>query len=185
MQDWLYANIGFDTGRKLWMVEFFDEGANWPPKYVMYGSGVTVKGGEAKQFEWHEVGAQFWHVRERIFAKDVESIEKTASKSGSFLGAEGTIVIQYRERTKDGAGIPDAWDYVDYAFDVGGDARGFAGFFDKDGKPVGVVKDRWILVEGVSRISVGEYPNIRLRLLRGEVTRTVLTDSVLVFCGPY
>jgi hypothetical protein len=180
MQDWLFANIGFDTNVKVWFIDFI--GQNGKLLSRIFGPEVVVVGGNAKQIEWYDEGeGPFYHIRERIYPDGLISIRQEASDDPVHM--PGKITITYKEITEehdDGVPtIPDTWETVRYAYDVKS-SRGFAEFLDADGKLLCKITDRWILVEGLTRRTIGEFPNIRLEAKRQDVSRVVLTDTILV-----
>ncbi len=106
---WEFGDIGFDTEKKLWFVQLYNELNQNVGTHM--GKNVVIKHGRAAQYEWKDgQGRAFWHVRERFFADEVENISLDA-------GAEVlTVVFKDEPARNDDGTVPDEYDYILYAF---------------------------------------------------------------------
>ena len=70
---WHWADVGFDTTKKLWFVTLPN---NKGTVQTYLARNIILKNGYGAQYHWPDGRGQrdFWHVRERIFANDVKSI---------------------------------------------------------------------------------------------------------------
>jgi len=182
---WEVGDVGFDTEKKLWFVQLFNE-LNQNVGTYMAGT-IILKRGNACQYEWKDnTGRAFWHVRERFFASEIESIgidPSGANLTVHFKEGEGA-----NQADSSAQNVPTEFQYLHYAFHlsnkemaVGNKAPlGFVEFFDITGKLIHAINNRWILIEGVSRKSVGTYPNIRLRIEKKDIGRILITRSAVI-----
>src|SRR5271166_4239037 len=70
---WEFGDIGFDTEKKLWFIQLYNEANQNVGTYM--GRRVVLKRGRAAQYQWKDAqGRSFWHVRERFFADEVENV---------------------------------------------------------------------------------------------------------------
>jgi hypothetical protein len=60
---------------------------------------------------------------------------------------------------------------------------GFLEFIDDKGQVLSRVDNRWIIVEGASCQTSGEYPNIRMRIKRSDIGEMILTATCAVIRG--
>jgi hypothetical protein len=181
---WEFGDIGFDTEKKLWFVQFYND-ANQNVGTHM-GKRVVIKHGRAAQYEWKDgQGRAFWHVRERFFADEIESISLDA-------GAEVlTVVFRENPERNDEVSIPEESAYILYAFHLSSKEMakgnkpplGFLEFYTANDKLVKRLNNRWILIEDLDRRSVGEYPSIRLRIDKEDVHRIITTRTSVVVQG--
>ncbi|HTT72774.1 MAG TPA: hypothetical protein VMG99_01300, partial [Thermoplasmata archaeon] len=67
---WVYADIGFDTGRQVWILQFHD--AKGDGAGMLAGRSIAVKDGTSFQYAWADNGQlpngernprDFFHVR--------------------------------------------------------------------------------------------------------------------------
>jgi hypothetical protein len=158
MVSWMFANVGFDTGRRLWMIEFYGPQGQWLG--TTHAIAVEIVGGRAKQFEWHDEQGQFWHVRERIYPEGLVQIEQEPTTDP--LLRPGRIKLMY-ERLPSSDYQPSGWAAIEYAYDLK-TSRGFVEFLDGNGTLLARLADRWIVAEDVRRTTVGEYPHIRIHV---------------------
>ena len=187
---WEVGDVGFDTEKKLWFVQLSNEVNQNVGTYM--AKSVILKRGNAVQYEWKDSqGRAFWHVRERFFADQVENIGVDPT------GASLTIYFKEEEATgpthenPPGQQVPFEFHHLHYAFHlsnkeiaIGNKAPfGFVEFYDISGKLVYVINNRWIIIEGVDRKSVGTYPTIRLRIERGDVERIITTQTAVIIQG--
>ena len=85
---WEFADLGFDTGKKLWFVQFYN-GVN-ENVGTYFARSVDITGGWAAQYQWKDAkGAPFWHVRERFYATEIERL--------SIDPGGGTITLVFKE----------------------------------------------------------------------------------------
>jgi hypothetical protein len=178
MQDWIFADIGFDTNLRLWMIEFY--GPQRQLIRVVHTVGVSVKGGEAKQIEWHDnQGGEYYHIRERIYAENLSSMLQESSADP--LGHPGKIIVTY-DSAYEALYVPDGYASLRYAYDLK-TGKGFVEFFDVDGILLSKFTDKWIMVENVLRSTVGEYPKIRFLVRKEDITSITVTASAVVIAG--
>ena len=168
---WLWANVGFDTTKKLWFVDLHNHGGTIQT-YI--AKNVILKDGYGVQYQWQNRGQHaFWHVRERIFASDVRSIEY--DQSGNLV-VESIPVEALEEET------PANYSYLCYAFSLK-TSRAFVEFYDMNHELLKKINEKWLVVEDVTRKTVGEYPNIRFRVEREDIKRIVVTKTALILMG--
>ena len=176
---WEFADLGFDTGKKLWFIQFYDETNKSVGSY--FARNITLSGGSAAQYEWKDAqGRAFWHVRERFFASEVQSF--TISPSGS-------ISVEFKPGTETKADtVPEDFAYITYAYHLSNKEgqrapMGFVEFFNSHGDLVRKISNRWIIVEDIGRKTSGEYPKIRLRIDRKDIRKIVVTRTAIVIQG--
>ncbi len=181
---WEFGDIGFDTEKKLWFVQLYNEVNQNVGTHM--GKSVVLKHGRAAQYEWKDgQGRAFWHVRERFFADEVESISLDS-------GAE-TLTVTFKEgrETGEDTQVPEDYTYILYAFHLTSKELakgnkpplGFLEFYNSSDKLVRRLNNHWIIIEDLDRRSVGEYPSIRLRIEKEDVQRIVITRSTVVVQG--
>jgi hypothetical protein len=176
---WEFADVGFDTGKKLWFIMFSDEKNQNVGSY--FARNITLTGGSAIQYQWKDSqGRAFWHVRERFFAEDIEG----------FSIEPGSISIKFRPgRTPDSLKIPDDYSHILYAYHLTNkedNARaptGFMDFVNVRGDVIQRVNNRWIVIEDLSRKTSGEYPKIRLRIDKKDVKNIILSKTTIIVQG--
>lgn len=56
-------------------------------------------------------------------------------------------------------------------------------FYDSNNKLLKAIREKWILVEDLTRKTVGEYPAIRLRVEREDIRKIVITKTAIVLRG--
>lgn len=187
---WEFADIGFDTQKKLWFLQLFDSvNAN-----VGFYTAKTVimMGGCASQYEWKDQQARpFWHVRERFLSNEVE---------GFNIDMKGNLVINFGKKSGEGASpqktvveeIPKNFSYLQYAYHlttketaVSHDLApmGFIEFCNEKGEIIGRLNNRWIVVEDVKRRTSGEFPKVRLRIDSKEIGKITATRSAVIIEG--
>jgi hypothetical protein len=179
---WEFADLGFDTEKKLWFLQFYN-GANVNVG-TYFARMVDVTRGRAAQYQWKDArGAPFWHVRERFYATEIEKL--------AIDPAGGTITVVFKaEDAREGEGsIPTDFSYILYAYhltskDSGRAPMGFLEFHGADGSLVGKLDNRWIIIEGVNRKTYGEYPGVRIRVERKDVGGIAVTDTAVIISGP-
>jgi len=181
---WEFGDIGFDTEKKLWFVQLYNEVNQNVGTHM--GKRVVIKHGRAAQYQWKDgQGRAFWHVRERFFADEIENISLDA-------GAE-VLTVSFKEGAEksDEGSAPEEYAYILYAFHLSSKeaARGnkpplgFLEFYSAADKLVKRLNNRWILIEDLDRRSVGEYPTIRLRIEKKDVHRIVTTRTSVILQG--
>jgi hypothetical protein len=177
---WEFADLGFDTGKKLWFIQFYDETNKSVGSY--FARDITMTKGSAAQYEWKDTqGRTFWHVRERFFAKEVEGFMITPSGSVSITFKAGADT--------DSGAVPEDFSYLTYAYHLSNKEAserapmGFVEFFNAKGELLRRVDNRWIIIEDASRKTTGEYPKIRLRMERKDVKNIIVTRSTIILQG--
>lgn len=181
---WEFGDIGFDTDKKLWFVQLTNESNQNVGTYM--GKGIVVKRGRAMQYQWKDAqGRAYWHVRERFFADEIESI--------SVDPAGNHVIVEFKdeEGEDDKLDVPQDFSYLLYAFHLqnkdilkGNRAPlGFVEFFDPKGTLIRRMNNRWILIEDADRKSVGEYPRIRLRIDKNDIDRVFATRTAIIIQG--
>jgi len=181
---WEFGDIGFDTDKKLWFVQLTNEANQNVGTYM--GKVLVVKRGRATQYQWKDSqGRAYWHVRERFFADEIESVGVDPS------GNHVTVTFKDQKGADDDSTVPQDFSYILYAFHLqnkdilkGNRAPlGFVEFFDVKGTLIRRLNNRWILIEDVDRKSVGEYPKIRLRIEKKDIDRVFATRTAVVVQG--
>jgi hypothetical protein len=177
---WEFADLGFDTGKKLWFVQLFDSVNQNVGFYT--AKTVVVNGGWAIQYQWKDMqGRPFWHVRERFQASEVE---------GLHVDMKGNLVINFKKNHGEEDGhVPKNFAYLQYAYhlttketphSVDRCPMGFVEFLNQEGEVVGRVNNRWIIVEDVIRKTTGELPKIRIRVDRKDIGSIMVSRSSVV-----
>jgi hypothetical protein len=178
---WEFADLGFDTGKKLWFVQFYNAGNENVGTY--FARTVVISKGWAAQYQWKDAkGGPFWHVRERFYASEIERL--------SMDPGGGTLTIVFKE---DGADepqvtVPTDFAYLLYAYhltskDAGRAPMGFVEFFGPDGSSLGRVDNRWIIIEGVERRTSGDYPSVRIRVERKDIGTITVSGTTIIVKG--
>ena len=187
---WEVGDVGFDTEKKLWFIQLYNDINQNVGTYM--AKAVILKRGNAFQYEWKDAqGRAFWHVRERFFADQVESIGVDPTGANVTINFKDDEPNQPGHENPPGQDVPMEFHHLHYAFHlsnkeiaVGNKAPfGFVEFYDISGKLIYVINNRWIMVEGVERKSVGTYPSIRLRIDRKDVWRILTTRTVVIIQG--
>ena len=181
---WEYADLGFDTEKKLWFVQFFNDSGQNTGAYM--AKTVFFKSGDAIQYQWKDSkGRPFWHVRERFFPDEIEKIDIDTK------GHDLTIIFKQRRGSASAEVVPKDYAYILYAFHLAnkeGSAEnrpptGFVEFYGTDGRLISRFNNRWIAIEGANRKTVGDFPKIRVRVERNDVGNIILTDTVAIIQG--
>jgi hypothetical protein len=178
---WEFADLGFDTGKRLWFIQFYN-GTN-ENVGTYFAKSLSLDGGRASQYQWKDAqGGPFWHVRERFFATEIEKF--------SIDPAGGTIKLNFRDEEggEDDKAVPSEFAYILYAFhlsskDGGRAPMGFVEFYDSRGGLIQRINNRWIIIEGLYRKTSGEFPEIRLRVEGRDVGAITLTRTAIVIQG--
>lgn len=179
-QIWEFADLGYDTGKRLWFVQLFDS-VNQNVGFYM-AKTVTIDGGCAIQYQWKDQqGRPFWHVRERFQASDVEGLQ---------VDMKGNLEIKFKkDRWGEDGQIPKNFAYLQYAYhlttketpqSVDRCPLGFVEFVNQAGEVVGRINNRWIVVEDVLRKTGGELPKIRIRVDRKDIGSIIVTKSSVI-----
>lgn len=178
---WEFADLGFDTGKKLWFVQFYN-GVN-ENVGTYFARSVDITGGWAAQYQWKDAkGAPFWHVRERFYATEIERL--------SIDPGGGTITLVFKEEGAQAPEekIPPDYSYILYAYhlsskDSGRAPMGFVDFYGSDGSHLGRVENRWIIVESLNRKTFGDYPGVRIRADRKDIGSVTLSSTAIIIKG--
>lgn len=178
---WEFGDIGFDTARKLWFIQLTDK-LNQVIN-TRHARSIVASGGIASQYQWKDTdGRAFWHVRERFYARDIKAISETP---------EGALHIQFRDSsTPETPKPPDKFAYLLYAYHltdkIPSDSKapmGFIEFFDEGDQLLARLDKKWIILEGVTHKTTGEYPGIRMRTEREDLAEVLVTSSCVVLRG--
>jgi hypothetical protein len=176
---WEFADLGFDTGKKLWFVQFVSGTNQNVGSY--YAKSITLNRGRAIQYQWKDSqGRPFWHVRERFFADDIESLD---------VDLAGAVTISFKpEAGQEDLQAPEEFAYLQYAYhltnrDGERAPTGFVEFFNPEGEVIHRFNNRWIIVEDAARRTVGEFPNIRIRVERRDIGDILVTRSAIIISG--
>jgi hypothetical protein len=178
---WEFADLGFDTEKRLWFIQFYNAINENVGTY--FARSVHIERGRAAQYQWKDAkGAPFWHVRERLYATEVERLSMDPE------GGAITMIFRDEEARESERGVPDDFSYLLYAYHLTSKERGrapmgFVEFFDSEGSSVGRVDNRWIIIEGVNRKTVGEYPELRIRVERKDIAGMTVTQTAIVLAG--
>jgi len=168
---WLWADIGFDTAKKLWFVNLFNFSGS---TQSFVARNIIMRNGYGAQYQWPDPGPNgIWHVRERIFADDVKTIE---------YDEKGNLVVDSIRVESVEDQIPDDYAYLTYAYSLK-TSRGFVEFYNANDKPVWRINEKWILVEDLNRKTIGEYPHIRIRIEKADVHRIIVTKTTIIIQG--
>jgi hypothetical protein len=178
---WEFADLGFDTGKNLWFIQFYN-GTN-ENVGTYFAKSLSLAGGRAAQYQWKDAqGGSFWHVRERFFATEIEKF--------SIDPAGGSIKLNFykEEGAEDDKTAPTEFAYILYAFhlsskDGGRAPMGFVEFYDSRGGLIQRINNRWIIIEGLDRRTTGEFPEIRLRVEGKDVGAITVTRTAIVIQG--
>lgn len=170
MSLWEYGDIGFDTFKLKWFLLLFDKSGEIVGAH--YVDAIRITNGFGVQVMWRDKKIDTWHIRERIRSENVLGI--------TVKNEELEIIFKPQELNSDT--IPDEFSYLTYAYSTK-NGRGFVEFYDMENVLVKRLSDKWILVENLRHQTAGEYPNIRLKVLRGDIERTVVTRSCLIIIG--
>ena len=178
---WEFADIGFDTGKKLWFVQLFDSVNQNVGFYT--AKNVTMNRGCAIQYQWKDMqGRPFWHVRERFQSTEVEGFQ---------IDMKGNLIINFKKNhgEDDGHNIPKNFAYLQYAYhlttketpqSVDRSPMGFVEFLSQSGEILGRLNNRWIIVEDVNRKTAGELPKIRIRVDRKDIGSIIVSRSSVI-----
>jgi len=181
---WEFGDVGFDTEKKLWFVQLYNEVNQNVGTYM--GKRVVLKRGRAVQYQWKDAqGRPFWHVRERFFADEIENVSVDST------GTAVTLLFKEGKEKPEDASPPEDYAYILYAFHLTNKdlakgnkpPLGFVEFYGPTDELIRRLNNRWIIVEDVDRKSVGEYPKIRLRIEKKDVHRIVTSRSATIIQG--
>jgi hypothetical protein len=181
---WEYADVGFDTGRKLWVLQFNDAKGNGAGN--MPGRAIELRDITSFQAAWPDNGVlpdgsynptNFWHIRQRILAEHVASV---------YLEGERVVVQGVRGQEADGEApyVPgEDVDAVQFAYSRS-TSKGLVELVRADGSiKEERLQGRWIFTENLTMRTVGEFPNIRLRAQRDSLAGLVLTGTTCTIVG--
>ena len=175
---WEFADLGFDTGKKLWFVQFYN-GVN-ENVGTYFARSVDITKGRAAQYQWKDAkGAPFWHVRERFYATEIERL--------SIDPAGGAITLVFKgggDATRpEGSVPPDYFAYLLYAYHLtsketsGRAPMGFVEFYGSERLRRRAGREPLDNYEGVSRKTVGDYPGVRIRVDREDIGSVTLSST--------
>jgi hypothetical protein len=180
---WEFADIGYDTDKKLWFVQLFDSVNQNVGFYT--AKNILIKNGCAIQYQWKDMqGRPFWHVRERFQSSEVEGFQ---------IDMKGNLAINFkRNHGEDDNHIPKNFAYLQYAYhlttketpqSVDRSPMGFVEFCNQNGEIIGRLNNRWIIVEDANRRTTGELPKIRIRIERKDIGRIIASRSTVIIMG--
>jgi hypothetical protein len=103
-------------------------------------------------------------------------------------GGAITLIFRDEDASESGKDIPEDFSYLLYAYHLTSKERGrapmgFVEFYDSEGSSVGRVDNRWIIIEGVNRRTVGEYPALRIRAERADIAEMTVTQTAIILEG--
>lgn len=180
---WEYAEIGYDTEKKAWFVQFFNDAGQSSAFHIV--RNIFIESGNAIQYQWKDAeGRPLWHIRERFFPDEIEDIDidvKTHDMTIRFK--EDPDIVQET--------VKEEFAYLLYAYhlaNIEGRSEnrapmGFLELYDSNGARIRRFNNRWIVVEGARRRTVGEFPAIRIRIDRKDVGKIIVTNTVLIVQG--
>ena len=177
---WEFADVGFDTTKKLWFVQLFDSTNQNVGFYT--ARNVMISNGCAIQYQWKDTqGRPFWHVRERFQSSEVEGFQ---------IDMKGNLIINFRkDHGDDGNGsshIPKDFAYLQYAYhlttketphSLDRSPMGFVEFCNEAGEVLSRINNKWVIVEDANRRTTGELPKIRIRIDRKDIGRIIISRS--------
>ena len=177
---WEFADIGYDTGKKLWFVQLFDSVNQNVGFYT--AKNITMNNGCAIQYQWKDMqGRPFWHVRERFQSSEVEGFQ---------IDMKGNLIINFkRNHGEEDSSVPKNFAYLQYAYhlttketpqSVDRSPMGFVEFCNQAGDVLGRLNNRWIIIEDVNRRTTGELPKIRIRVDRKDIGRIIVSRSSVI-----
>lgn len=185
---WEFADIGFDTMKRLWFLQLFDSVNANVGFYT--AKNVMMTGGCAIQYQWKDLQARpFWHVRERFLASEVDGFQ---------IDMKGNLIINFKRATRDEIASraddqpPKNFAYMQYAYhlttketgtEIDRAPMGFVEFCSESGEVIKRLNNKWIIIEGVPRKTTGELPKIRIRVDRKDIDRVLVTRSSIVIMG--
>lgn len=184
---WEFADIGFDTMKKLWFLQLFDSVNANVGFYT--AKNIVMTGGCAIQYQWKDLQARpFWHVRERFLASEVDGFQ---------IDMKGNLVINFKKRgpgesEQESGQVPKNFAYLQYAYhlttkengpSIDRAPMGFVEFCSQTGEVIGRLNNRWIIVEDVPRRTTGELPRIRIRVDGKDIGRVLVSRSSVIITG--
>ena len=185
---WEFADIGFDTMKRLWFLQLFDSVNANVGFYT--AKNVLMTGGCAIQYQWKDLQARpFWHVRERFLASEVDGFQ---------IDMKGNLIINFKKSShednvaKADDQAPKNFAYMQYAYhlttketgaEIDRAPMGFVEFCSESGEIIKRLNNRWIVIEGVPRKTAGELPKIRIRVDRKDIDRVLVTRSTVIIMG--
>lgn len=167
---WLWADIGFDTAKKLWFVNLFNYGGG---TQSFVARNIIMKNGYGAQYQWPDGPNAIWHVRERVFAADVKTIN---------YDEKGNLVVDSVRVEAVEDEIPQDYAYLTYAYSLK-TSKGFVEFYSANNKLLWRINEKWIIVEDLNRKTLGEYPHIRIRVEKTDIRKIVATKTAIIIQG--
>jgi hypothetical protein len=168
---WVWGNIGFNMVKNRWFVDL----RNHQGTVQVYSTAsLLLRGGCGIQYQWPTQDSRSaWHVRERIFANDIETFH---------YEKDGLLVGQGRSSEAYNAYVPNDYFYLCYAFS-NATSRGFVEFYDERDTLIAQLKNKWLILEDVARRTVGQFPKIRFRIERCDVAEILLSRTAMIIIG--
>jgi len=180
---WTYADIGFDTGKQLWIVQFHD--AKGDGAGMLAARSIAVRDGTSFQYEWADNGQlpngqvnprDFWHVRQRILP---EHVLRVTMEDGA-IAIEGIRGVEPEGEAP--FPLEEGVAAIEFAYSLG-TSKGFVELVDAKGKVTKKLEGRWIITENLTMNTVGTYPHIRLRAEAEDVHGLVITGTSCTIVG--
>jgi len=167
---WSWADIGFDTEKKLWFLRLNNHKGIVK---IFRAKRIIIKNRNGVQYQWPEKDRESWHVRERIFANEVRTIHYDKDRN---------LIVNSIKAETPNQKIPESYSYVTYAYSLK-TGRGFVEFYDKENQLLKKISEKWIIVEGLNRKTIGKFPHIRLRVERKDIRKILFTKTAVVITG--
>lgn len=169
--DWL--DVGYNTQMRKWMLEFYEPGGNMVSMHMI--KSVEIYRGIGSQFAFKIPGGQpqLWHVRERYYKAEIESLEITSDSA----------VIKCSNPFKPYT-VPENYGYVRYNYSLKANVAKVY-FLDSDHRQIGEpCIRRYVLVDGLDhKAHDAHYPNIFLECSRNDISEIVITNSYVIISG--
>ena len=177
---WEFADLGFDTAKKAWFIQFVSETNQNVGSYL--APSITMTGGDAIQYEWKDNKEKvLWHVRERFFSEEFD---------GFVVDPAGAMTVNFKDETDQNEDLhtPKEYAYIEYAYHLtskDGDKAptGFVEFFNEKGEVIRRFNNRWIIVEKVFRKTAGEFPRIRLMAKKSDISEVIVSRTAIIISG--
>jgi hypothetical protein len=190
MPTWARGQLGFNTQRELWFVDYFDRKGQ--SAGFNMARHVDIRHGTTYHAAWPDNGLNpdgspdpnrrdFYHIREEFRA---ELVKRVAIE-------DSTIVVEFvRGKMPDELSEPptplhDDAVAVQMAYSTA-DGRGFVEEVDRNGLVLRRLDQKWLMTENLTQATVGSWqPDraIRLRTERADFLGYVITGTTCVIVG--
>jgi hypothetical protein len=187
MPTWVYAQVGFNTERRLWFTDFYDSRAQIAGFWI--GKSIELRDGTTYQYGWVDTGRfpdgspnpnvprdPLHHVREQFLAEHVQRV----SMEDDHL----TVEFQRGKEptSEEPLPVPEGVAALDLAYSLT-DGKGFIECVDAQDKVVSKLAGKLLVTENLTQKTVGTYPHIRLRTPIELVGGLVITGTACVVVG--